>query len=183
MTTQIALLRAVNVGGRAKIGMADLRQAFAALGFADARTVLQTGNAIFESEAQSGRKLESELESALAEMLGLQTDVLIRSAQDWDAIIAANPFPREAANDPSHLIVMPLKDEPGQDALKELRAAVKGRERVEMVGPQLYITYPDGIGRSKLTNALIEKRLRTRGTGRNWNTVLKIAETMRSRDR
>jgi uncharacterized protein (DUF1697 family) len=183
MTTQIALLRAINVAGRAKVGMADLRQVFAALGLADVRTVLQTGNVIFESKGRSGRKLESDLESALAETLSLQTDVLIRSAREWDAIIAANPFPGEAASDPGHLVLMPLKDEPGQDALEELRAVIKGRERVGMAGPQLYITYPDGIGRSKLTNALIEKKLGTRGTGRNWNTALKIAETMRTRDR
>ncbi|MGB0083991.1 MAG: DUF1697 domain-containing protein [Rhodomicrobiaceae bacterium] len=181
MTTRIALLRAINVGGRGKIAMADLRALFADLGFAGARTLLQTGNVVFQSDALTGGKLEAMLEEAIAARLKHQTDVLVRSADEWDRIIKANPFPDEAADDPSHLLVMPLKHAPGRQALKDLNAAIKGREVVRAEGAQLYITYPEGIGRSKLTIALIEKRLGTRGTARNWNTVLKIADLMRTR--
>jgi uncharacterized protein (DUF1697 family) len=74
---------------------------------------------------------------------------------------------------------MPLKEKPAAGALDALRAAIRGRETVELMGQDLYITYPDGIGRSRLTNALIEKTLGARGTGRNWRTVLKIAEAAR----
>jgi uncharacterized protein (DUF1697 family) len=176
MTTQIALLRAINVGGRTKIAMADLRKVFAGLGYQDARTVLQTGNVVFDSDDGKAAALESRLEKALADSLGLKTDILIRSAKEWQQIIEANPFPDEAKSDPAHLVVMPLKAMASKSAIETLNATIKGREVVKAAGEQLYITYPDGIGRSKLTIGLIEKTIGTRGTGRNWNTVLKIAE-------
>jgi uncharacterized protein (DUF1697 family) len=178
MTTQIALLRAINVGGRTRLAMADLKKAFAALGHEDARTILQTGNVIFRSKVAAG-KLERQLEEALDDTVGLKTALILRTAAQWEALIAANPYPDFAKNDPSHLLVMPLKEKPAAGALDALRAAIRGRETVELMGRDLYITYPDGIGRSRLTNALIEKTLGARGTGRNWRTVLKIAEAAR----
>jgi uncharacterized protein (DUF1697 family) len=84
-------------------------------------------------------------------------------------------FEAEAKSDPGHLVVMALKDAPAASAVKALQAAIKGREIVRAAGRHAYIVYPDGIGRSKLTNALIEKTLATRGTARNWNTVMKLA--------
>ena len=126
MTTRIALLRAINVGGRGKIAMADLRAAFAGLGYADTRTVLQTGNVVFSGKAGGSQKLEAELEKALAASLGLRTDVIVRSADEWERIIAANPFTDEAARDPSHLVVMPLKHAPEAKAVADLKASIKG---------------------------------------------------------
>ena len=176
MRTKIALLRAVNVGGRGKVAMADLRRLFADLGYENVRTVLQTGNVIFDVKAGT----EAKLEKALEDQLGLKTDVILRSSKEWEAIIAANPCPDAAKASPNHLVLMPLKVRPAQGALEALRAAIMGRETVELDGSQLYITYPDGIGRSKLTLALIERTLGTRGTGRNWNTVLKIGKAAQS---
>jgi uncharacterized protein (DUF1697 family) len=152
MTKQIALLRAVNVGGRTKLAMADLRKLFADLGYEDAKTVLQTGNVVFTAKA-AAQKLAAQIENALAAGLGLRTDIIIRSAAEWDGIIEKNPFPAEARNDPGHLMVIPLSGKPGKAALADLIAAIKGREVVRAEGSQLYITYPDGIGRSKLTIA------------------------------
>jgi uncharacterized protein (DUF1697 family) len=176
---QIAFLRAVNVGGKTKVPMAELRKVFVDLGHEDARTLLQTGNVIFSAKS-GGVKLEAELENALADALGLKTDVIVRSGREWDAAIAANPFPNEAESDPSHLVVMPLKAKAAKSAVDDLTAAIEGRELVRAVGSELYITYPDGIGRSKLTLALIEKKIGCRCTGRNWNTALKIAEAARA---
>jgi uncharacterized protein (DUF1697 family) len=90
-------------------------------------------------------------------------------------IIANNPFPDAAANDPSHLIVMFLKGPPTTEAVKTLQAAIKGSEVISADGRQLYMIYPDGMGQSKLTGTLIERKLATRGTARNWNTVIKLA--------
>jgi len=176
MKTYLALLRAINVGGNAKVAMADLKALLADLGYADPQSLLQTGNLVFQAKESSSDKLEAKLETAIAERLGLTTDVLIRTAAEWQQAIAANPFPKEAASDPSHLLIMPLKNAPTKKAVKELQTAIHGRETVAAVGRELYIIYPDGIGRSKLTNKLIETRLATRGTGRNWNTALKLAE-------
>lgn len=173
MATQIALLRAVNVGGRS-IKMAELKAMFTALGFAGARTLLQSGNIVFDAGARKGASLEALLETETEKRLKLRTDYLVRAPREWKAAISKNPFPREAERDPSHLLLLPMKAAPKKRALDELQAAIKGRERVHAVGRELYAYYPDGIGRSKLTLAVIQKALGTLCTGRNWNTVLKL---------
>jgi uncharacterized protein (DUF1697 family) len=102
------------------------------------------------------------------------TDYFVRTAQEWSAIIAANPFPSEAKRDPGRLVMMCLKDAPPPAAVKALQAAIKDREVVKARGAQAYFLYPDGMGRSKLTIGLIERMLGTRGTARNWNTVTRL---------
>lgn len=174
MAVQIALLRAVNVAGNSMISMARLRAAMENLGF-EAQTLLQSGNVVLADTKLSGDALEKLLEAETAKWLGLTTDFFVRSAKEWDALIRANPFKKEAKDDPGHLVMMALKEAPKPANVKALEAAIKGRERVAAKGRQLYITYPDGIGRSKLTIGVIEKALGTRGTGRNWNTVTKLA--------
>jgi uncharacterized protein (DUF1697 family) len=170
----IALLRAINVGGRNMVAMADLRMFFETLGFTNARTLLQSGNLVFDGGRGRSDALERLLEQHAAKRLGLQTDFIVRGADEWAEVVRANPFRKEAAADPGRLIVMALKSAPERERLSALRAAINGPERAELVGKQAYIVFPDGQGRSKLTVAAIEKALGTRGTGRNWNTVLKI---------
>jgi uncharacterized protein (DUF1697 family) len=170
----IALLRAVNLAARNMVAMADLRALAEGLGFQQARTLLQSGNLVFDSKP-SGAALEKLLEVTAKKRLGLETDFFVRTAKEWQATIAANPFPAQARTDPSHLVLLCLKAAPDRQAVAALRQAIKGRELVESEGRQAYLVYPDGIGRSKLTMALVERHLGTRGTGRNWNTVLKLA--------
>ena len=157
MTIHIGLLRAVNLAGHNKIGMADLRDLLAAIGMQDARTLLQSGNVVFRSGAQTAAQLEAVLEKALAKRLGLETDFFVRDAADWKAMIAANPFPAEAKRDPGHLVVTFLKDAPSAESVKALQSAIKDREIVKAKGRHAYVVYPDGIGRSRLTTALMEK--------------------------
>lgn len=174
MTPHVALLRAVNLPSHNKVGMADLRQLLGDLGFASVQSLLQSGNLVFESEGRTAAQLEALLETEAKARLGLETDFFVRTPSDWRAVIAGNPFPDEAERDPGHLVVMFLKDEPEPKDVAVLQEAIKDRESVRAKGRQAYLVYPDGIGRSRLTNVLIEKKLRTRGTGRNWNTVLKL---------
>jgi uncharacterized protein (DUF1697 family) len=174
MTIHVALLRAINLPEHNKVGMTDLRELLTEIGFKDARSLLQSGNLVFGSDARVGSQLESVLKDAAKRRLGLDTDFFVRTAKKWKAIIAGNPFPDEAQNDPGHLIVMFLKNAPNREGVAALEEAITGREVVRAKGRHAYIIYPDGIGRSRLTNALIEKKLGTRGTGRNWNTVLKL---------
>ncbi len=174
MMTHIALLRGINVGGNVKVAMADLRELLAEHGLGNVRTLLQSGNVVFSSDAPAGPVLERRLEAAVAKRFDLRIDVLVRSAAEWTAVIAANPFPDEAERDPSHLLATFLKTAPEASAVDALRASVSGPEVIRADGRQLYVVYPAGIGRSKLTHASIESKLRTRGTGRNWNTVLKL---------
>jgi uncharacterized protein (DUF1697 family) len=173
MTVHVALLRAVNVGGRS-LPMADLKAMLADIGLAQARTLLQSGNVVLDAAAKTGTALESFLERETQIRLNLKADYLVRTAAEWKAIIARNPFRRQAKDDPAHLVAMPLKVAPAKARVAALQAAIKGRERVRADGRELYIVYPDGIGRSKLTIAVIERTLATRGTARNWNTVLKV---------
>jgi uncharacterized protein (DUF1697 family) len=175
MAVHVALLRAINVGGRKPIIMAELCNLLTELGFVGVRSLLQTGNLVFQSEARTGTDLEDFLEEAAAKHLGLHTDILVRTEEEWKRIVAKNPFRDEAERDPAHLVVMFLKRAPGAKEVEALRAAIKGPEIVSLDSTHAYIVYPAGIGRSRLTNSLAEKKLGTHGTARNWNTVLKLA--------
>jgi uncharacterized protein (DUF1697 family) len=173
MTIHAALLRAVNLGPHNKIAMRDLRELGASLGLQDTRTLLQSGNLVFRS-GESPVRLERLLEQAAESRLGLRTAFFVRTARELDSIVAGNPFPAEAARDPAHLLVVFLKAVPKAGAVASLQAAIRGREVVRARGRQAWIVYPDGIGRSRVTSALIEQKLGCAGTGRNWNTVLKL---------
>ena len=179
MATYIGLLRAVNLPGHNKVGMADLREFLMRLGMREVETLLQSGNFVCRSDVRSAPELERLIEGAAVKQLGVTTDVLIRSDKDWRTLIEQNPFPKEAKLDPSHLLAVVLKDPPGRASVKALEQAITGREIVNVQGRCAYIVYPDGIGRSRLTAAIIEKKLATRGTARNWNTVLKLAALAR----
>ena len=174
----VALLRAVNLGPHNKVSMADLKALAEGAGLKEPRTLLQSGNLVFQSKPSTSAALEKLLEGALAKKLGLKTPVLVRSAEEWQATLDANPFKSEAKDDPSHLLVMPLKAKLEKSALTELTKAIVGRERAKCVGQTLYLVYPDGIGESKLTAALIEKKIGVSGTARNWNTAQKIAAAL-----
>jgi uncharacterized protein (DUF1697 family) len=175
MTTYIALLRAVNLAGRNAIAMSELRALLTRLGFSDVQTLLQSGNVIFRGKAQRPGNVERLLETETAARLKLTTEYFVRTADEWKSVVARNPFREEATRDPGHLVVTLLKDAPQAGQFEALRAAITGPEIVHLDGRQAYIVFPDGIGRSKLTTALTERKLGTSGTGRNWNTVMKIA--------
>lgn len=178
MAPFIALFRAVNVGGTGLVSMAGLRDLASAIGLEDARTLLQSGNLLFRARGAKPGALEARLEAEAVARLGLKTVVFVRSAQEWQRVIERNPFGKEADADPGRLLVLALKHEPGPEAVRALRASIKGRELVECVGRQLYAVYPDGAGKSKLTTAVIERALATPVTARNWNTARKIAAAL-----
>ena len=173
-TTYVALLRGINVGSHKRVAMSDLRDLAADLGLHEARSLLQSGNLVFESNRRSTVDLERSLELAATKRLGLETDFFVRTAQEWKEVIARNPFREAARRDPSHLLVLCLKSSPTGAQVKALRSAIKGPEEVSAAGKHAYAVFPSGIGRSPLTSAVIERNLGTRATGRNWNTVLKL---------
>lgn len=183
MPIHIALLRGINVGGRNRVPMSDLLQMVTDLGFDDARSFLNSGNLLFASDERDGPALAQQLEVATEKRFGFAVSYIVRSAAEWDRIIDRNPFPQEAKSDPSHLLVMCLKDSVGAAKIKALQVAINGPEKVHADGKQLYLTYPAGIGDSKLTNTVIEQKLGVRGTARNWNTVLKLAALAQANDK
>jgi uncharacterized protein (DUF1697 family) len=174
MSIYIALLRGINVGGHNAVAMSDLRDLLTDLGFAGATTLLQSGNVVFKATGKTSNALESLLEKETAKRLGVSADYIVRNANDWVKVIAANPFPKEAKEDPSHLVVVSLKTAAIEKSVNTLRTSIKGRETIHGDGKHLYIVYPDGIGPSKLTGTAIERALGVRETARNWNTVLKL---------
>lgn len=176
MPVYVALLRGINLAGNKMVAMSDLRELLSSLGFEDPRSLMQSGNLVFRAGKRSTARLEALLEKEIETRLGVDVDLFLRSPEEWRSVIARNPFPEEAKRDPSHLLVMFLRDAPDRASVKNLANAIVGRETVSVKGREAYVVYPDGVGRSKLTSNLIEKKLGTRATGRNWNTVLKLAE-------
>jgi uncharacterized protein (DUF1697 family) len=172
LSPRIALLRAVNVGG-AKVAMAELRQMAEDLGLGRPKTLLNSGNLVFDS-AEAPDKLEALLERETQTRLGARTEYMVRTLGEWRHAIAANPYGKEAEDDPGHLLLIALKAEPATGDFEALEAAIPGRERLTLKGREIYAVYPDGIGESMLTNALMLRKLKTPVTGRNWNTVLKL---------
>lgn len=153
--------------------MAALRAFLAELECGTPETVLQSGNAVFSSRLTPAA-LETRFEVEGRHRLGIDTAVVVRSAEEWRAIVAGNPYEREARTDPSHLLLVCLKERATPAAAAALRDAIRGRETFHLGDRHAYIVYPDGIGRSKLTMTVFEKAIGTVGTARNWNTVMKI---------
>ena len=174
MTTYVALLRGINVAGHRQVAMAGLRALLTHLGLSDAKSLLQSGNLVFRAEAQSGVQLELLLEAGAGTRLGFRTDFFVRNAEEWKSVVARNPFRQAADRDPRRLVVVFFKDSPVAGGVEALRAAFDGPEVIRAHGKHAYIVYPNGMGRSRLTTALIEKKLGTRVTARNWNTVQKL---------
>ncbi|MDO9473159.1 MAG: DUF1697 domain-containing protein [Caulobacter sp.] len=174
MTMRIALLRGVNVGGAKKVAMADLKAMIEALGFAEVKTLLQSGNVVFRAGGETEAALETHLEAETEKRLGLKTSYLVRDANQWCAIIDANPFPEEAQAEPSRTLVTVGRNAMPAEALDAVRAVMRPHEKLEAVERQVYAWFGEGMGQSKAAEVLNRKAVKAVATGRNWNTVVKI---------
>ena len=172
MPVLIALIRGINVGGHKMLKMADVKVLCESMGLRDVRTHLQSGNVVFRTAKTDRARLGKELESAL----GVEAKIILRSAEEMRAVVAANPMREAAQRAPSGFIVTFLSGKPSAAAMQSLRDAYSGPEKMELHGTELYIEYTAGMGTSKLTNVLIERKLGVAGTARNWNTVTKLVE-------
>jgi uncharacterized protein (DUF1697 family) len=173
MTTWIALLRAVNVGGNNLIKMSDLRGLLAGLGLEDVKTHLQSGNAVFKARSKDRTKLSQEISAAIHQAHGHRSDVILRTADELRRALDRVPF--DPAANPSHVLINFLAGTADPEGAKAL-AAYEGPEVVAVHGSEVFIHYPEGIGRSKFSRVPLEKMLGTRGTARNLNTVRKLLE-------
>lgn len=174
MPMRIALLRGVNVGGNRKIAMVDLKAMVEALGFAEVKTLLQSGNVVFRAGGEPEADLEAHLEAETEKRLGLKTSYLVRDAAQWRAIIDANPFPAEAQAEPSRTLVTVGRAAIPAEALDAVRAVMLPHEKLAAVERQVYAYFGEGMGQSKAAEVLNRKAVKAVATGRNWNTVLKI---------
>jgi uncharacterized protein (DUF1697 family) len=173
MTVFVSLLRGINVGGNKTIPMARLKSAYESLGFDPVKTLLNSGNVVFGTTETNSEKLGKTIEAAVEKEFGFRPVIVLRTAAELKRIIKQNPFSDMAKNDPSHLLVMTLAEKPKAVAKANLAKVYSGPEEIEIKGENVYVTYPNGIGKSKLTNALLEKHIGV-GTARNWNTLTKL---------
>ncbi len=182
MPVYISMLRAVNVLGRNKIKMEELRRLFEGLGLRGAQTHIQSGNVVFRAPERDAARVAKKIEEGIASQFGFRPAVVVRTPGELGNAVARNPFPAEAAAEPNKLLVMFLAAAPDAEAREQAQRITAGPERLRIEGRELYIYYPDGQGRSKLALSKVERTLKTSMTGRNWNTVNKLLEMARAMD-
>ena len=176
-STFIGLLRGINVGGRHKIAMPELRSACADLGWQGVQSYIQSGNLVFRTDAAPS-SLEAELEQAIEHRFGLSIRVVVRPAERWTVYVRGNPYPDASQEEPNVVLLALSKAPPQRGAVEALQEAADG-EFVTQVGEALWIHYRGGIGRSKLSPALLDRLVGSPVTARNWRTVLKLHEMTR----
>jgi uncharacterized protein (DUF1697 family) len=169
---QIALLRGINLVKVRRVSMPELRELLNGLGYGDVRTLLQSGNVVLTSELEPAR-LESALEKQIAEGLGVDTRVLVRTRDELAGVIDRNPL-ATAGRDPRRIRVGFLSGDPDPEAVRELAAADMAPEEFAASGHEVYSWHPDGFQASRLLKLLSEERLGVVATARNWATVTKL---------
>jgi uncharacterized protein (DUF1697 family) len=175
MTTIIALLRGVNVGGHNMIKMDVLRALCESLGHCDVQTYVQSGNVVFRTKERDAAKLATKIEDSIEKKHGFRPDVIVRTTTEMREVVAKNPFAKRKDIEPGKLIVTFLADEPSAETKNAVLALKPDPEELRVNGRELYIYFPDGSGRSKFVPVL-SKVMKNSGTGRNWNTVVTLLE-------
>jgi uncharacterized protein (DUF1697 family) len=175
MPVAISMLRGVNLGKR-RLKMEELRAVYQSLGLRDVETHVQSGNVVFRTEGRAPKNLDAAIEGAIERKFGFRSAVILRSPGEMREVIAGNPFAGRPGIDPAKLLVWFLAADPGDEARQKARAVPAGTEEVHTTARELYIYFPDGLARPKLSMTAVERCLKVAGTGRNWNTVEKLAE-------
>jgi uncharacterized protein (DUF1697 family) len=173
MKTFIALLRGINLGNHYKMKMPTLKTMFENMGFETVSTYLQSGNVVFNTSDTDASSLETRIEAAILEEFGYVVPTLIRAHADLQRIIDANPFPNRTLENAINPYVIFLKNPPTTRTLE-----LPESEPAEYVFGELeiFVHYPNGSGTSKLSNNLVERKLKTTASSRNWRTVLALLE-------
>ncbi len=175
MTAYVALLRGINLGGRRKVAMADLRELVADLGYVDVRTHLQSGNVVFGADTRSAATVEKALEQAIASTLRMDVRVVVRSAKQLAAVVAANPF-ESTADDPARYLVVFLEKAVPASWVASVDPESFAPETLAVAGKELFLWLPGGVNDSPLGKAVLTKKLGGAATARNWRTVTRLAE-------
>jgi uncharacterized protein (DUF1697 family) len=176
MPVFISMLRAVNLGGHNRIKMDALRALYASLKFENPQTYLQSGNVIFKTSERKLDVVAKRIQSAIEKKFACRTEIILRTTAELRTVVGKNPFAKRPDIEPSKLLIAFLASDPGDKARKALEDQKFAPEELHVAGRELYIYFPDGIGKSKLPWPRIYKILNTPGTGRNWSSVTKILE-------
>ena len=186
MASHVALLRGINVGGRNKVQMAELREVVAALGHTEVATYIQSGNVLFSTAQTDNTKLAAALESAIEDRFGLWSSVVVLSRDELAEVLSANPYPDEPNPRLVHVVFLnadPPADLSDRIAAVVSAAAAKGsRDTVQASGRALYVHTPDGFGRSELAQNLFKlvtpparrQKPSLAATARNWATATRL---------
>jgi uncharacterized protein (DUF1697 family) len=173
----VALLRGVNVGGANKLAMEDLRAVFESAGCSEVQTIIQSGNVVFAAPATIVGGLAPVVATRILQRFGIAAPVIVRNRAEMRAIVDGNPFLR-AGVDPALLHVMCLAERPSESCVAGLDPHRSPPDEFVLRDRDIYLRLPNGVARSKLTNAYFDKALRTVGTARNWRTMTRLCEAM-----
>jgi uncharacterized protein (DUF1697 family) len=176
MAVIVSMLRGVNVGGHNMVKMEALRALYESIGLRDPQTYVQSGNVVFRTDARNLAGVAAKIEKAIERTFGFRTPVVVRTSSELRAVIARNPFARRRGIDPSKLLVTFLAGDPTAEAREQALQIKADPEELHIDGREVYMYFPNGLARPKLSWVAVEKKLRTPGTGRNWNSVTKLLE-------
>ncbi|UCI17284.1 DUF1697 domain-containing protein [Mesorhizobium sp. B2-1-8] len=175
MRTYVALLYSITLGEGRRVVMSDLKAMAEGLGLKNVRTLLATGNLVFESDKISVAGLEERLESAFEQTFGRHVDIIVRAAGDWCKLASGNPFPSESVEAGNQVVVRVMRKPVAEDAISGFQAYAAADEKVLLVGGDIWVVFSRERPSSRLLAAANHKRMGI-GTSRNWNTVRKLAE-------
>ena len=173
MFSYICLLRGINVSGKRKVQMTELKRLFESLGFSQVHTYIQSGNVVFECQNPNVKSLQIQITDAIAPQFGFEVPTIILTCDELNRCIDNTPF---GGYDINVLHVTFLSDIPTNYSLETLNKAKDIKEDFVIIDKAIYLYCPNGYGRTKLTNTFFEKKLGVLATTRNWKTVLALAE-------
>jgi uncharacterized protein (DUF1697 family) len=183
MPVLVTFLRGINVGGHAIVKMDALRALFVSLKFRDPQTYVQTGNIVFKTSERSLPAIAVTIQRAIEKKFACRPEVILRTVEELRAVVARNPFAERPEIEPGKLLVSFLAGVPAKDAAESLRLMAISPEELHLLNREVYIYFPNGMGKSKLPWSRLDKVLKTPGTGRNWNSVnaiLAMAEKLQA---
>ncbi len=180
MPTYVALLRGVNVGGKNKLPMKDLVEMFVDAGCSNVRTYIQSGNVLFSAAPRLVAQVPATISAEIAKRFGFKTPIVLRTAEQLREVIRSNPFLKARAAEET-LHVMFLGGTPKPSEIDRLDPARSAPDKFVVLGQEIYLHLPNGMGRTKLLNSYFDAKLATTSTARNWRTVLKLLELSESR--
>jgi uncharacterized protein (DUF1697 family) len=167
--TYIAILRGINVSGSKKLPMAELRDLLSNLNLSNVKTYIQSGNAVFTSNEKGQKKLENQISEAIKKKYDYDVPVLVKTIEQWKKAMANNPFTAEDISKQAITFLASIPEETTIDIDSK-------DDQFQIIASEVYLYCPNGFGRSKLTNNLFERKLKTQATTRNWKTINKLLE-------
>ncbi|MCU1292301.1 MAG: hypothetical protein JWP08_1151 [Bryobacterales bacterium] len=179
MPAFISLLRGINVGGHHQLKMDALRDLYRSLGFKGVQSYVQSGNVLFWSKEEDVAALAARVKHAIEKTAGFGPDIILRTCGEMETVVAGNPFAGREEISPSKLLVTFFEREPSPEAKAKVNEMSVSPEEFKVLGRELYVYFPEGVGRSKFPAVSIGRTLNVSGTARNWNTVLKLLEMAR----